>query len=106
MGLMPKIAVTVGLSYAWAAYDTASRRGKWQGFAAGGALMVAIIPFTIIFMKSTNQALIGVATEAATMSGEQVAGLIKTWSSFNIVRATLPLVGAVVGSLTLWSNIA
>jgi hypothetical protein len=103
---MPKLAVTVGLSYAWAAYDTANRRGKWQGFIAGAALTAAIVPYTLVFMWSTNNALTNLATGAATASStEHVAGLIRRWSQLNAVRSMLPLAGSVMGILTLWTNL-
>ncbi|KAI9171856.1 Monooxygenase hypC [Paramyrothecium foliicola] len=105
MGTMPKVAITVGLAYAYAAYDTASRRGKWQGFAAGAVLMVGIVPFTLT-MRSTNETIINLAKGAATMSHGQVSDLLKKWATMNAIRALLPLAGAIVGSLTLWNNIA
>ncbi|PHH89766.1 hypothetical protein CDD83_5302 [Cordyceps sp. RAO-2017] len=103
--LMPKVAAAVALSYAYAAYETSARGGRWTGFAAAAASVLAIVPFTLTCMKKTNATL----QAAADASGDaaaaaQVPGLVDTWSTMNFVRGLFPLVGTVLGIQALCDN--
>jgi hypothetical protein len=108
---MPKVAVPVALSYAYAAYDASSRvahAGGWTGFAVAGALVVGIVPFTLVGMSGVigklERALEGSGAEAK--SHDETATLIKHWSSLNVLRSLLPLAGSVLGAVTLFNNLS
>lgn len=105
MAIMPKIAVTVALSYAYAAYDSHSRGGYWKGYLGAAATVVGIIPFTLIFMKSTNDALITASKGGASFNTIEVSELVSRWGLLNLTRSFLPLTGAVTGLVTLLDNL-
>jgi hypothetical protein len=101
---MPPIAVTIALSYAYAAYETRSRGGNWKGFLAAAGLVVSIVPFTLLFMSTTNDALLSAASGAAALGEAPVSELIKRWGVLNLTRSALPLLGAILGVTTFLSN--
>lgn len=105
MTIMPKIAVTVAISYVYAAYDAYNRGGYWKGYLAAGGTVVSIVPFTLIFMNSTNAALISSVTRASVLSQTQTFELIEKWGLLNLTRSILPLAGAATGMLTFLSNV-
>lgn len=100
---MPIVAVTSLAAFAYTAYDRSRRGLDWKRYATAGALTLAIVPFTLIFMHPTNQALLQIAgggTTAAVVNDESVRALITKWAGLNLTRSLLPLAGAVVG---IWS---
>lgn len=102
---MPKVAITVALAYGYAAYDAKSKGGNWTGFLAAAGLVVAIVPFTILFMSSTNAALHAAARETTSVSTAQVFELCNTWTVLNTTRCLLPLAGAAAGLMAFLSNV-
>lgn len=61
---------------------------------------MAIVPFTIVFMRATNNELLGLAAKAkkdemSVAETEDVGGLLERWTTLNRVRGVLPMVGAV-----------
>lgn len=102
---MPKVAVTTALAYAYASYSAHREGRKWKGLAAGGALTVAIVPFTLIFMSSTNGLLFKAAAGTLEASQEDVATLIGRWGVLNLVRSLLPLAGTIVGLSTVFQSL-
>lgn len=105
IALMPKVAATVAAAWGYAAYDARSRGDSWTGYVAAGALTVSIVPFTLIFMGKTNDALHLAAKGASTLGSAQVAELLDRWGSLNLVRSALPLLGAVTGLVTFLGNV-
>lgn len=103
---MPKAAVVVGLSYSYAAYDSRNRGGYWKGFLSAAGLVVAIVPFTLLLMSSTNTALIHSAKGASTLTVAQESELVSKWGLLNLIRSFLPLTGAVTGLATLLDNLS
>lgn len=105
--VMPKVAGTVALSYAYAAYAIYSNGGRrWQGFAAAATCVVCIVPFTLVVMKKTNAALHHAAENRAVVTTAQVSKLLNTWGALNYTRGLLPLVGTVIGLEAFWDTIA
>jgi hypothetical protein len=99
---MPTVAVVSVSSFAYTAYDRSRRGRDWKRYAAAGALTLAIVPFTLIFMNGTNLALLQIAGGCAMAEGvddESVRALISKWAGLNLIRSLLPLAGGVVG---LW----
>ena len=65
--------------------------------AVAAGLTVAIVPFTVIFMESTNQKMIDGAIGSPI--NEDAATLLARWTTLNLIRSALPLAGGAVG---LW----
>ncbi|KAM0199872.1 hypothetical protein ACHAPA_004242 [Fusarium lateritium] len=100
--LMPKVALTTALAYAYASYAAYQEGRKWKGLVTAGALTIAIVPFTGIFMNSTNSLLFKAAAGTLEASQEDVATLIGRWGVLNLVRSLLPLAGTIVGLSTVF----
>jgi hypothetical protein len=99
----PAIAATSLAAFAYKAYDRSRRNLDWKRYATAGALTLAIVPFTLIFMHPTNQSLLLVAgggATAAAVNDDSVRALITKWAGLNLIRSLLPLGGAVIG---LWA---
>ena len=62
---------------------------------------MAIVPFTIIFMGSTNAKLLSLAKKEELTASENQDGeaLLKKWVSLNGMRSLLPLAGAVLAGV-------
>ncbi|KAJ4014928.1 hypothetical protein NW766_005247 [Fusarium irregulare] len=99
--LMPKFAITTSAAYLYAIYAARQEGRSWKGLGIASALTVSIVPFTIIFMASTNDLLMKAAAGTLEASQEDVAKLIGRWGVLNLVRSLLPLAGAVAGFSTL-----
>ena len=96
-------AVTVSFGYlAWCVRPGSSlfRRtplSRTALFSTAALLTVGIIPFTIIFMSSTNGVLIQKASVTSESSPEETLELVRTWTTLNQLRGFLPLAGACCG---------
>ncbi|KAG9737537.1 DUF1772-domain-containing protein, partial [Aureobasidium melanogenum] len=69
-------------------------------FAAAVVSTMAILPFTIVFMRATNNKLLALAAKAkkdemSVTETEDVEGLLERWAALNRLRGVLPMVGAV-----------
>lgn len=100
-------------SLAYAAYtcQSASKRELgdvratapgWKGIAFAAAGIVGIVPYTLIFMKSTNDTVIAESNGAGQLTEREVKALIGWWSRLNLGRALLGMVGTAVG---IWSAV-
>lgn len=101
---MPKVAGTVALAYAYAAYDAHSRGTSWKGYLSAAALVISIVPFTIVFMTPTNSTLLAAVSGQSVLSQATLSELIRKWSFLNITRSFLPLLGAATGFVTFLRN--
>lgn len=99
---MPKVAVGSALSYVYAAYASEGQKNSKDYLIAAG-LVVSIVPFTLMFMGSTNAALIGSATGTSPLRQAQVSDLIRKWGYLNLARSVLPLTAAAVGLRALFN---
>ena len=103
--MCPPFALAAAIAHVLNAYinrNSPSDPAKYS--AAAAASTIAIVPFTIIFMKTTNEELFkreraarGTATGVEPSSRE----LVKKWGRLNLTRAFLPAVGALVACFTL-----
>jgi len=98
----PYISISTGLLYGYAAWSKHDAGESWRVFAVAGATTVAMVPYTWIFMMSTNNALF--RAEARSKGGDSVSWveaerLVQTWNKLNAVRALFPLTGAILGIL-------
>ncbi|KAK7743478.1 hypothetical protein SLS53_004012 [Cytospora paraplurivora] len=95
--LGPQAAVVSLLGYGYLVYDRSRQNRGWGDYVGAMALTIGIVPFTLIFMDRTNQALLGVAEGASTLQSEVVRELLVRWKGLNLVRSLLPLSGALLG---------
>lgn len=102
---IPLTAFVAAISYGVVAYNTRSRDlPRWKGFALASVLTVAVIPFTVTFMLSTNNELEAAAhNQIKSMSDERARNLIIKWARLNTIRVSLPIAGAIIG---LWALVA
>lgn len=95
--LGPQTAVMSLLGYGYLMYDRSSRGLPWSKFVGAAALTIGIVPFTLLAMDPTNQALLKVASGASVLGETAVAELLVRWKGLNLVRSLFPLAGAVLG---------
>ena len=112
----PAIAMLSVAAYGYLAYQMKGtlnqHKAELYGLCALSNLM--IMPWTIIVMMPTNKKLFKKYDEAATVTGseeitevglprgESAKELIDWWSTMNVARGFMPLVGAVLG---VWATI-
>jgi len=73
-------------------------------FSLAATLVPAIVPFTILAMKPTNDALLhkaDVLSTGAPSADPELDPLIARWSSLNIVRSVLVTAGGFAGAWAL-----
>lgn len=102
---MPKFAVTTTAVYLYAAYTAQQQGRSWKGLVFGAVSTVSIIPFTVLFMSSTNELLLKAVAGTLEASSEDVAKLIGRWGFLNLVRSLIPLTGAAAGFSALFSTL-
>ena len=66
--------------------------GRWA-WLAGGALVGAVVPFTLAFIMSTNRLLLDAASPP---KDEEAARLLTRWARLHAVRTCLSLLGFIV----------
>ncbi|KAI4283783.1 MAG: hypothetical protein L6R38_001948 [Xanthoria sp. 2 TBL-2021] len=81
---------------AWGAYNSTYDTRVWKGFAAAGVSTMAVAPYTVVFLSSTNSALLGQAAKT-TLSEVQVRGLVEQWAFLNLLRSGIPIVSTALG---------
>lgn len=99
---MPALGASTTLGYWFVAYQMMGS-SEWRGFAAAGALTLAIVPFTLVVMMPTIREL---ETEIAGEGGSAakdnkkisrsrgtVEALLWKWTRLNVVRSLMPLLG-------------
>ncbi|KAF3001343.1 hypothetical protein E8E13_005976 [Curvularia kusanoi] len=115
--LAPPIAVLTATSLVYCGWSAPSSRTPgstgvtWTSnarlFYAAAALTVSIVPFTVLFMRGTNEVLLGFAERVggkgiSAGEGEEGARLMGRWMVLNGVRGVLPMLGAVVAG---WASL-
>ncbi|KAK7978063.1 Protein of unknown function DUF1772 [Apiospora saccharicola] len=109
--IMPVVAGTTTLGYWTVAYYRycSFPSAEWRGFAAAGALVLAIVPFTFATMMPTIRALeatmggSAVGETKKTMSRGTAEALLRKWTRLNVWRCLIPLVGTACG---VWNMLA
>ncbi|ROV88793.1 hypothetical protein VSDG_08985 [Cytospora chrysosperma] len=95
--LGPQAAVISLLGYGYLLYGR-SRQGRGWGDCLGAmGLTIGIVPFTLIFMDPTNQALLRVAEGSSSLGSEAVGELLVRWKWLNLTRSMFPLAGGLLG---------
>lgn len=101
----PPIAVAVAASFFYLAWSVRSGAPLFKQtaysrsglFSAAAVLTLGIVPYTILTMKSTNDALLEKAKSAPEISDTETSRLIEKWTALNAIRGYLPLTAAAVG---------
>jgi hypothetical protein len=101
----PPIAAAVAASFFYLAWSVRSGGPLFKQtaysrsglFSAAAVLTIGIVPYTMLAMTSTNNALLEKASSAPEISDTETSRLIEKWTALNTVRGYLPLAGAVVG---------
>ncbi|KAF2404167.1 DUF1772-domain-containing protein [Trichodelitschia bisporula] len=72
-------------------------------YAASAVLIMAIAPYTVVFMTATNDRLHAhaAATEKTTAAEKNIEELLKKWDSLNLIRGLLPLAAAALGMIAV-----
>ncbi|KAL4986264.1 hypothetical protein BDW68DRAFT_131156 [Aspergillus falconensis] len=108
----PPIAAITAAAFAYLAWSVHSGksatlevlapRNAVYLYSAAAALTVGIVPWTLIAMVKTNNALHERAKEAFVVTektGDEVKQLLARWKVLNAIRGVLPLIGGLVGFL-------
>ncbi|OLN81729.1 Noranthrone monooxygenase [Colletotrichum chlorophyti] len=95
----PRIALITFLSFTYSAYDRSKRGVAWKPYATAAVLGIAMVPYTLTFMSSTNNALMAGAQGLRTLGWPEAKELLTRWQALNFVRSIFCLTGAGVG---LW----
>ncbi|KAJ8076303.1 hypothetical protein PM082_000723 [Marasmius tenuissimus] len=97
---MPPLAVFASSAYFYLAFKLFKySRGLTQMYAAAGALTLGIVPYTLMVMVKTNDALSAKAVDEPVEQKEsngEVDELLERWTSMNLVRGLIPLTGSMV----------
>ncbi len=98
----PAMSLVSLTGYGILAYSQSGQGESWKGYLTAGLLTVGLMPFTVIVMTSTNDALLRIADGGAkgAATEQAVTTLLKQWRGLNMVRSIFPLCGFLVG---FWS---
>ncbi|KAK4495524.1 hypothetical protein PRZ48_013856 [Zasmidium cellare] len=103
--VLPGLAIVTALLYARTARQSQKQDQPWYRLAIAGISTACIIPFTLIFMASTNNALFALHADAQDgnfrLGIEGGKALVTWWSRLHLMRSVMPLAGAAVGVSTL-----
>ncbi|KAF6795442.1 DUF1772 domain-containing protein [Colletotrichum sojae] len=94
----PPIALATFVSLGVVAYRQYQERKPWKALLFAGASSLAIVPFTIIFMATTNHALTAAAGGSVKITWTETQALIEKWKVLNLIRGLMPLTGCLVGT--------
>ncbi|CAG7959587.1 unnamed protein product [Penicillium olsonii] len=75
-------------------------------YCSAAALTIAIVPYTIIAMRKTNNALIEQSNSTSAVTEKnagEIEQLVRDWISLNGFRSLLPLAGGLVGIFAVLS---
>ncbi|ROW07772.1 hypothetical protein VMCG_03389 [Cytospora schulzeri] len=95
--LGPQTAVISLLGYGYLLYDRSRQNRSWGNILGAMGLAVGIVPYTLIVMAPTNQALMNVAKGVSSLGSEAVEELLVKWKWLNLIRSMFPLAGALLG---------
>lgn len=99
--LGPQTAVLALCGYGYLAYERRAQGLPWARFVGAAALTLGIVPFTVVFMDPTNQALLRVAAGTSVVEAQALGDLLVKWKGLNLVRSLFPLAGAALAFLGL-----
>lgn len=99
---MPPLALLAAGSYFGSAYlhYHPQLSARTTNFVLAGAFSIAIVPFTILAMSSTNKKLLTYADEYSAKKlddaqGPEVEKAVSYWGTLNFIRGLLPLAATI-----------
>lgn len=96
--IMPSLAVgTLGLFAYSSLVRYTSNRPQWVSYAVAGVSAVTIVPFTLLMMAQTNDALFALDGSAESVTMGTLSPLIIKWAWLHAARSIFPLIGSVLG---------
>ncbi|OAQ99827.1 hypothetical protein LLEC1_07644 [Akanthomyces lecanii] len=98
MALIPKVAASTALCCLYGAYTLRGGRRSMIYLAVAG-LVVSIIPFTVVFMRPTNELLLTLFRDRPVTTSVEAAKLIAKRGKLNMVRSLFPFAASILG---LW----
>jgi hypothetical protein len=102
--VLPGMAVTTLMLYGYIGMKKRAAKRPWTIFVVAGAVTVAMLPFTWIFMVPTNNKLFDLdakSSGAVVTTVVEAQNLVRKWSWLHMARSMFPLAGAVIGCLQL-----
>ena len=95
--LMPAMALVTLALYVYTARTRYIFHDPWRIWVAAGLMTIAIVPYTLIVMKGTNNSLFQLDRQGGVVELRRVHELLLTWNRLHIVRSLFPLAGAILG---------
>ena len=74
---------------------------QWSRYALAATSTIAMVPFTWLVMTATNNTLFRLDASELVMELGLVRGLVVRWAWLHVTRSLFPLVGAILGFMTL-----
>lgn len=102
--IMPALSIGTSAMYIFVASKKQTAGLPWSINALAAATTIAMVPFTLIFMVPTNNALFALHASSEA-SFDEVRGISVRWQWLHIARSLFPLAGAVVGWKGLWASL-
>jgi len=117
---MAPLALLASITHLYLAYSSHSHfaaselvwsplKHQWRGYLAAAALAAGIVPYTLLLMRATNNALLGAAQRADAEGAKEAdvavqaataRQLVDDWATLNLGRALLLSAAALVGTWT------
>lgn len=101
--VLPTAAVGTFLLYSYTSIKKRKANKSWGIFLLAGVTTLSILPFTWVFMLSTNNELFRL--ESVSKAEPLVKGVVEAkelvvkWSWLHFTRSLLPLAGAIIGTV-------
>ncbi|KAJ6172128.1 DUF1772-domain-containing protein [Penicillium chermesinum] len=102
--LTPPLAAAVGSAFLYLAWAVRSGTPLFKQtsisqsalFSAAAALCISIVPYTLVVMKKTNDAL-AMKGSSKSESDSDLVGLLQRWGTLNQLRGVFPTAAAICG---------
>jgi hypothetical protein len=101
--VLPTMAVGTFLLYSYVSLKRCGGKKSWGTFTLAGVATLSMVPFTWIFMVSTNNELFRLEevskTDPSVMGISEAKDLVVKWSWLHLTRCLMPLAGAIIGTI-------
>lgn len=107
----PPVAAVAACGFAYLSWSSRSKsasrisflRNAASLYSAAAVLTLGIVPFTILTMRNTNNALCRAseAKQDASIDNVEARMLTSKWIQLNAVRSCLPLAGGILGVVAI-----
>jgi hypothetical protein len=101
--VLPTMSIATFLLYAYVSFRRRSAKKSWAAYLLAGAITVTMVPYTWIVMVPTNNELFRLQklseVEPLVKGIAEAKELVVKWSWMHLTRSSMPLAGAVMGTL-------